>query len=926
MQWHRVSALIRASAPIRVHPYQAAEIYALLTSVLGAGRVRGHSLPDGLMVDAPERARIEVRRGESFALGFALLGHTNEEARTLVERLRKNLRSLGNASRAPGVVLQGNFELVELRDRVAGEVLGATGSPRALSRELVQGEVERAHERTTLTLRFTTPLRAKRFSGERAGGHGYFDSEYFEARLFARRLVRRLLDVGAPLGFQFDDLHPVDSLTLLENRLVWLDLAYGPLKQRKSLGGAVGEVRVQVEDPRLAEALVWGQYARVGENTRFGFGEYRIAELGPHPCPSPRSRSLLEWSLASSEDEDPLSATAEVSGLASGALHHARARALDGSYEPEPHTQLMLAPGTPKERWLSIPRPVDRALQRAVLHRLAPALDCMFETSAFAYRRGLNRDRAARAVGAAIDAGYRYGLRADFRRFFDSVDQSLLMTRFAAYVDDERLCRLVEQWVRAGTADAGRGLPTGAPISPLLSNLFLDRFDEEIEREGARLVRYADDFVILVRDPAQADHMFGRASELAEQLCLALNEKKLATVEVGREFTFLGFRFFWRRSWHCSPLEAPKPIDKIGWHEGRAPEDEFGREAPLPGELPGAIPRLGASVVAGFDVKHVSVREGALVFARGKGGPESSVTLEQVQDLTLAGAPTLTARVVDQLVRRRVPVLLSDAWGIEFSMLSPAADTGDADAVLGQVDLVRDAERSLHVGKQLIAAKLHNHAAAAGAIDASGEGEELAAELRGLAESCAGAHDASQLLGFEGAGAANWYAWFAERLPTHFDFPRRVAPHATDPINALLNLAQTILHRWVTWSVVQGGLSPALGVLHKPRSGHAALASDLQEPFRHLMDRAVLALAPELRRDDFIDPAEAPGALRARPHVRQKLVAAIQTQLSKSVLAQGEGEARSYADQIVAQTRSLRRHMVDPTAPFVSFRHTCPST
>src|SRR5262249_59106429 len=116
--------------------------------------------------------------------------------------------------------------------------------------------------------------------------------------------------------------------------------------------------------------------------------------------------------------------------------------------------------------------------------------------------------------------------RSDFHRFFDSIDHGLLRQRLDAYLADDRLVELIMLWVTSGAIQPGRGLPTGSVLSPLLANLFLDQFDEHVVGEGARLVRYADDFLLLFRDETQAKAVYEDAYREAEQLRLTLNEEK----------------------------------------------------------------------------------------------------------------------------------------------------------------------------------------------------------------------------------------------------------------------------------------------------------------------------------------------------------------------------------------------------------------
>jgi CRISPR-associated protein Cas1 len=142
--------------------------------------------------------------------------------------------------------------------------------------------------------------------------------------------------------------------------------------------------------------------------------------------------------------------------------------------------------------------------------RAAPAIDTLLEEASYAYRRGFSRQGAARAIERAYAEGYRYVLDADVRAFFDRVVWSILFAKLDALYPHEPLVELLRLWVTAPVLFSGRridrdrGLPQGSPVSPLLANLYLDTFDEELLDQGFRLVRFADDFVVLAKDPSKA--------------------------------------------------------------------------------------------------------------------------------------------------------------------------------------------------------------------------------------------------------------------------------------------------------------------------------------------------------------------------------------------------------------------------------------
>ena len=130
----------------------------------------------------------------------------------------------------------------------------------------------------------------------------------------------------------------------------------------------------------------------------------------------------------------------------------------------------------------------------------------------------------------------------DIRAYFDNVPHAQLMQTLGQYVDDGNFINLIAQWLEM-SAQPGLGLPQGAPISPILANLYLDCIDEIITAHGFRMVRYADDFIILCRSEARAENALARVAEELAKLGLELNPEKTAIRSIQKGYRFLGRSF-----------------------------------------------------------------------------------------------------------------------------------------------------------------------------------------------------------------------------------------------------------------------------------------------------------------------------------------------------------------------------------------------
>ena len=201
-----------------------------------------------------------------------------------------------------------------------------------------------------------------------------------------------------------------------------------------------------------------------------------------------------------------------------------------------------------KTRKLGIPTIYDRVCQQALLNRLIPIFDPVFDDASFGYRKGRSTKDALGKIWRELNEGNEWVVDADLKDFFGSVDHDKLMTLVNQRVSDGRVLRLLRSMLKAGSIASGNRLPTerGAPqggvVSPLLSNILLTPFDREMRRMGYRLTRYADDWVVTCRTQSEAQAALRVAAQILEKLGVELHVKKTQIVHVRHGFEFLGFK------------------------------------------------------------------------------------------------------------------------------------------------------------------------------------------------------------------------------------------------------------------------------------------------------------------------------------------------------------------------------------------------
>jgi len=208
-------------------------------------------------------------------------------------------------------------------------------------------------------------------------------------------------------------------------------------------------------------------------------------------------------------------------------------------------------PGRTNEtRPLGIPTVRDRVVQRAIVSVIEPILDHQFHERSFGFRQGHGAHDALRIVEQKIQEGYVYVVDADLKGYFDTIPKDRLLKLIKEHISDSRMLNLIKLFLDQSILEELRewtpiaGVPQGAVLSPVLSNLYLNPLDHEMAEHGFEMVRYADDFVVLCRSEFEAEVALQVITEWVEQAGLTLHPTKTKIVDSrSKSFAFLGYSF-----------------------------------------------------------------------------------------------------------------------------------------------------------------------------------------------------------------------------------------------------------------------------------------------------------------------------------------------------------------------------------------------
>ncbi len=603
-------------------------------------------------------------------------------------------------------------------------------------------------------------------------------------------------------------------------------------------------------------------------------------------------------------------------------LNQLRADLLRGAYRARPFRKVSVPKKKPGYRILTIPSIRDRIVHTAIAQTLEPHLEAIFEESSFAYRKGRGVQKAVARIEHWRERGFDVVIEADIVRFFDTIQHDLLLEKIEGIVGAmpgfdalATLLRSILEDQAKALGTPGLGLVQGSPLSPLLSNLYLDALDEEIDALGVKIVRFADDFVVLCKSQKKASRVLDHVVKVLGTHGLSLHEDGTRIVSFEKGFDFIGYLFVRSLALQEKPTAQARK-------NRTALKSEVTDEGIIQLEQDGSRFDQGGRVLYVLDKEHsLGVRNRSFSVTREDGNELIAIPNRRVGRIEVGPGVQVAQKAMELAMSSGTDLALIDGFGqTKGNLLGRQSRRGKLH--LKQAAAVLDHPTRMVFARCLVHARLLNQREQLSRLNRRQKQEyvkEVLKRLKNYPDRLEEVDTVEGLLGLEGAATADYWKAIGYLHAPDASAPFKRSRPAKDALNATINYLTAILERDIRSAAQTAGLHLGFAFLHGSRDRHDGLVFDLMEPFRAPLNAGLavfLFRAKRLRDEMFED-----GGATISKAGREAIIVGYETAVAKRI-AKPSGKGRlGWRAMMLHQARSLASAL-DANAPrlFQPFR------
>jgi len=931
---------------------------AALTAFLKYLLVGENTYDQHIRIDTPESGRVYYRPGDYYRFNIIGLANSDPILQTLIDKLS----DLPRSANRKGIELpfRDNLRLVCLNDAFSEQEVQHSSQLTPYTHDDLCDETELWQNEHILYWQWLSPGRLLKEKEQRGKSRGETrfcrDANDINANLLFSRIHDQLCNlIRHRDNRQYQPRQAVEGVASSYKHLFWTDNHYtDKLGKEHVMGGISGNITLELPPnfPTITlQRLILGQYTGIGQLTAFGWGRYRLSTTDNHfsyrrtlPARSmlmqaQQKKNLIKaWRHVTDNNIPPDNPDASEPLLYEDytfnddipieRLEQDLQKCLYGDYQtPELRGHIITKPNG-GIRTLAVPPIYDRILQRAIAQVMTPALEKLMDNNSHGFRPGRSRLTARYDIQAAWRQGYRWVYESDIKDFFDSVCLQRLRERLNALYDQDPVVNTIINWMQAPVRyqdqliQRKNGLPQGSPISPLMANLMLDDFDSDMREQGFKLIRFADDFIILCKSPEEAKMAESAAQYSLHEHGLKLNPDKTRITSMEQGFRYLGYLFVndmaldvGGQKERNTPPKPPAPNSWLAHLAEHTPHtinqntsleqlhQQIKLRQPLPlgerNEEGTMLCITGQSCLITTRNKHlIAHRDDHCIY---------DLPWNSLQAVILFGNHHITTPAMHTALEHNIPIHFASSMGDYKGTLwsGQPANTGHQ-LWLQQIACFSESRQALQATKEIVDARLRH------IKETLRQRQRPTMAIDQAIKALPFADNLSTIRGHEGQATREYFAQLATILPDEIGFNGRNRRPPKDPFNVLLSLGYTLLYGYSDSIIRSIGLLPWQGFYHQTRGKHAALASDLMEPFRHIVERTALTviLRKEIRTDDFTTNN---GTCKMSAEARRKYLALLIARFETPLKAKGDENAEKIFTHIYRQALSVKQWLDSQT-------------
>ncbi|MFZ1977086.1 MAG: CRISPR-associated endonuclease Cas1 [Bacteroidota bacterium] len=526
----------------------------------------------------------------------------------------------------------------------------------------------------------------------------------------------------------------------------------------------------------------------------------------------------------------------------------------------------------------------DLIVHQYVFKTIAETLDRFFEEGSIGFRKGISRQKAVEMVQSALAEGYTYVIESDIEDFFPSVELDVLegLLENSLPEEDRLLKNLLKKLIHTGYVldgsfvERNKGLAQGSPLSPLLANLYLDSFDEQAEQWNVKMIRYADDFIILTKTKEDATEVLSKTEVSLSKLGLKIKKKKTSIVAIKDGFQFLGIKF-------------------AGSEAAIEPEENLRKfRKPLYITEPFLFLSLNGEAL---DIR----RQGKVI---------ETIPVRRISEIIVMEKASFSTALMRKCTEENIPLTVTLNSGYYITTVKPDSKRYyDISFRHGQKYSSLTETEILSFAKEFAAAKIKNYVALFRQKFKKGQYRFLN-QLEGTAKDIYAAATVNEVRGYEGIAAKNIYKNMNDLIDNPSFHIKKRDRKNPDRINSLINFGHYLMFSRINATVRAMGLNPYLGFLHAPADDYESFVCDVQELFRARIDRFLIRIInlKVIAEQDFVETDR--GAYLTH-EAKVKFLDKFEYEMERK----GSEELLPLSDEIYTQIYLFKKWVFDGTSP-----------